>query len=129
MLCIGLWLAKINATVLNRAILKTFYSPKKVKIDSKDINYRFLFTWEAVVNRAIHDTFFKSQTSRKKRIYGNYGSIFACDIKKCPGLLYLPLLEICYSHISYLFSIVTNSLKRHNHNITCFDTITNFKWH
>ena len=28
---------------------------------------------------------------------------------------------------SYLLSRVTNSLKRHSYNITCFDTITNFK--
>ena len=33
----------------NKAIHDTSYSVKKVKIDSKrHINYRFLFTWEAV---------------------------------------------------------------------------------
>ena len=25
-------------------------------------------------------------------VYWNYGSIFACDLKKCPMSLYLPLL-------------------------------------
>ena len=66
----------------------------------------------AVLNKAIQGTFFKSQESKnrlkrhklqilihfekqkkvKKRVYGNYGSIFACDLEKCPGSLYLPLL-------------------------------------
>ena len=55
MLCIGLWLAKINAVVLNKATHDTFYSLKKVKIYSE------------------------------KRLYGNYGFSFACDLKKCPG--------------------------------------------
>ena len=37
MLWIGLWLAKISAVVFNKAIHDTFYSLKKVKIDSKDM--------------------------------------------------------------------------------------------
>ena len=52
---IGLWLAKIDAVVLNKATHDTLYSLKKVKIYSK------------------------------KRLYGNYGFSFACDLKKCPG--------------------------------------------
>ena len=36
MLCIGLWLAKINIVVLNKAIHDTFYCLKEVKINSKD---------------------------------------------------------------------------------------------
>ena len=38
-------------------------------------------------------------------------------------------MEIMLQHVSYLFSIVTNSSKRHNCNIICFDAITNFKRH
>ena len=38
-------------------------------------------------------------------------------------------MENSFNNVSYLFRIVTNSLKHHNYIITCFDTITNFKWH
>ena len=61
--------------------------------------------WEAVVNRAIHDTFL-SLKKVKKRVYGNYGSLFACDLEKCPRSLYMPLLR------NHLFSTYAQLSKK-----------------
>ena len=44
-----------------------------------------------MANRAIHSTFL-SLKKVKKRVYENYESIFACDLEKYPGSLYLPLI-------------------------------------
>ena len=72
--------------VFNKAIQGTFFKSQK----SKNRHKSYLL-WEAVANRAIHGTFL-SLKKVKKRVYGNYGSIFACDLEKCPGSLYWPLL-------------------------------------
>ena len=72
--------------VLNKAIQGTFFKSQKSKKRLKSY-----LLWKAVANRAIHGTFL-SFKKVKKRVYGNYGSIFACDLEKCPWLLYLPLL-------------------------------------
>ena len=58
MLRISLRLAKISAVVHNKAIHNTFYSLKKVKIDLSYCYYLLKRQW---LNRAIQDTFFKSQ--------------------------------------------------------------------
>ena len=43
-----------------------------------------------MANQAIHGTFL-SLKKVKKREHGNYGSIFTCDLEKCPTSLYLLL--------------------------------------
>ena len=45
--------------VLNKAIQDIIFKTQK------DINYRFLFTWESVANRAIHDTFLSLKKVKK----------------------------------------------------------------
>ena len=77
--------------VLNKAIQGTFFKSQKNKnrLKRQILNY----LRKAVANRAIHGTFL-SLKKVKKRVYENYGSIFACDLEKCPGSLYLPLLII-----------------------------------
>ena len=77
--------------VLNKAIQGTFFKSQKSKNRLK--RQILIYLRKAVANRAIHGTFL-SLKKVKKRIYRNYRSIFACDLKKCPGLLYLPLLTL-----------------------------------
>ena len=76
--------------VLKKAIEGTFLSLKKVKIDSKDTDSYLLEKSSGKQSNPWH--FFKFQKSKKK-VYRNYRSIFACDLKKRPGSLYLPLLK------------------------------------
>ena len=77
--------------VLNKAIQGTFLSLKKVKIDPKDTDCYFLERSSGKWSDPRH--FFKSQKGKKK-VYGNSGSIFACDLEKYPRLLYFPLLIV-----------------------------------
>ena len=65
--------------VLNKAIQGTFFKSQKSKNRLKSY-----LLWKAVANRTTHGTFL-SLKKVKKRVYGNYGSIFACDLEKCPG--------------------------------------------
>ena len=85
--------------VLNKAIQGTFFKSQKSKNRLKSY-----LLWKAVANRAIHGTFL-SLKKVKKRIYGNYSSIFACDLEKYPGSLYLPLLP---SHCTFLRHSITS---------------------
>ena len=74
--------------VLNKAIQGAFFKSQK----SKNRLKRHRYLRKAVANKAIHGTFL-SLKKVKRRVYGNYGSIFACDLEKCPGSLYFPLLR------------------------------------
>ena len=89
-------------TVLNKAIQSTFFKSQK----SKNRRKSYLF-WKAVANRAIHVTFL-SLKKIKKRVYGNYGSIFACDLEKCPGSLYLPPLTL-NAHICVQSGVISKN--------------------
>ena len=40
------------------------------------------------------------------------------------GMFALNIEILLQSRFTYLFRILRNSLKRHNYNVTCFDTIT-----
>ena len=95
--------------VLNKAIQGTFFKSQKNKnrLKRQILNY----LRKAVANRAIHGTFL-SLKKVKKRVYGNYRSIFTCDLEKCPGLLYLPLLTTKVgNHIPSDFSMSQCHLK------------------
>ena len=60
----GLWLAKINAVVLNKATHDTFYSIKKVKVDWKDTDSYLRERSSGWRSEPRH--FFKSQKGWKK---------------------------------------------------------------
>ena len=80
--------------VLNKAIQGTFFKFQKSKKRLKrHINYGFLFTWEKQWQIEWFMALFKSQKSKKKRVYGNYRSIFACDSEKLIGLKAATLLK------------------------------------
>ena len=96
--------------VLNKAIQGTFFKSQKSKNRLK--RQILIYLRKAVANTAIHGTFL-SLKKVKKRIYGNYRFIFACNLEKCPGLLYLPLLlwmDIIYFHqtVTNVFSFISN---------------------
>ena len=97
--------------VLNKAIQGTFFKSQKSKNRLKSY-----LLWKAVASRIIHGNFL-SLKKVKKRIYGNYGSIFACDLERCPWSLYLPLLRALSTTLLFLKSscFFLNQSMRHKY--------------
>ena len=82
------WLVDLG---LRSVGLNNFLDVCLCKLRLVDLNNYLDGLWLAKI-KATHDTFL-SLKKVKKRVYGNYGSIFACDLEKCPRSLYMSLLR------------------------------------